>query len=182
MLLASYHYQSRAFTPVEIKNAINLLNPHKAPRHDLIVTKILKNLPRKAILLITYIYNSILCLCHFPIQCKLAQIIMISKPGKPPKEVMLYRPISLLPIMAKVSERLLLRRIEEAAPLNKLIPPCQFSVRKNHSTARQCHRIITKSVIAWKLKKCVLQFFFMYSRPSTRSGTKVYYRRTILTN
>jgi hypothetical protein len=35
---------------------------------------------------------------------------MISKPGKPPTAVTSYRPISLLPIMAKVFEKLLLRR------------------------------------------------------------------------
>jgi hypothetical protein len=40
------------------KNAINLLNPHRAPGHDLIVTTILKNLSRKLILTITYIYRT----------------------------------------------------------------------------------------------------------------------------
>jgi hypothetical protein len=69
----------RALTSVEIKNAIILSNPHKAPRHDLIVATILKNLPRKAVPLITYkyvcmciyIYIYILShtsFCHFPIQ------------------------------------------------------------------------------------------------------------------
>jgi hypothetical protein len=51
----------RAFTPVEIKNVVNL-SLHKAPGHNLIVATILKNLLKKAILHITYIYNSILCL------------------------------------------------------------------------------------------------------------------------
>jgi hypothetical protein len=61
---------------------------------------------------------------------------MTSKPGKPPTEVISYRPISLLPIMAEVSERPLLSRTEEAAPLNKLIPPYQFGFRENHSNAQ----------------------------------------------
>jgi hypothetical protein len=69
---------------------------------------------------------------------------MISKLGKSMTEVTSYRPISLLPIMAKVSERLLLSRIEEAVVLNKLIPLYQFSFCENHSTAQQCHRIINK--------------------------------------
>jgi hypothetical protein len=85
-------------------------------------------------------YKSILLLCHFPIQWKLAQIAMISKREKPPTEVTSCRPISLLPIMATVSERLLLSRTAEAVPLNKLIPPHQFGFRENHSTAQQCHR------------------------------------------
>jgi hypothetical protein len=96
-------------------------------------------------------------LCHFPIQSKLAQIVMISKPGPPPPptEVTLYRPISLLPTMAKVSERLLLSRIEEAVPLNKLIPPYQFGFRENHLTAQLCHRIINKIRDSLEAKKKV---------------------------
>jgi hypothetical protein len=69
---------------------------------------------------------------------------MISQPGKPPTEVTSDRPISLLPIMAKVSERLFLSRTEEAIPLNKLITQYQLGFRENHSTAQQCHRIINK--------------------------------------
>jgi hypothetical protein len=78
---------------------------------------------------------------------------MISQPGKPPTEVTSYRPINLLPITAKVFERLHLSRIEEAIPPNKLIPPYQFSFRENHSTAEQCHRIINKTRDSLEAKK-----------------------------
>jgi hypothetical protein len=78
--------------------------------------------------------------------------------------------------MAEVSERLLLSRTEEAVPLNRLIPPHQFGFSENHSTAQLCHRIINKIRENLEAKECVLQFFLTYSRPSTRSGTKVYYR------
>jgi hypothetical protein len=33
------------------------------------------------------------------------------KPGKPPNELTSYKPISILPIVSKVSEKLLLKRI-----------------------------------------------------------------------
>jgi hypothetical protein len=55
-----------------------------------------------------------------------------------------YRPIRLLPILAKVFERLLVSRTDEAVPLNKLIPQYQFGFYENHSTAQQCHIIINK--------------------------------------
>jgi hypothetical protein len=77
--------------------------------------------------------------------------------------------------MAKVLERLLLSRTEEAVPLNMLIPPFQFGFHENNSTAQQCHRIINTIGESLDAKKCVLQFFLTYSRPSTRSGMKVYY-------
>jgi hypothetical protein len=45
-------------------------------------------------------------------QWKVAEIIMIQKPGKPPNEKTSYRPISLLPIVSKIFEKLLLRRLK----------------------------------------------------------------------
>jgi hypothetical protein len=132
---------ARAFTPNEINKGIQLLGWHKAPGYDLIDAMILKNHPSNAILLLTYIFNSVLRLCHFPIQWKFAQIVMISKPGKPPTEVTSYRPISLLPIMAKVFE---INRIKESVSFNELIPGHQFGFCENHSTIQQCHRIDNK--------------------------------------
>ena len=139
----------KPFSPNEIRKEIGLLNSRKAPGYDLIVGDILKNLPKKAIVLLTNIYNSMLRLCYFPIQWKYAQIIMIAKPGKPPTETNSYRPISLLPVMSKVFERLILNRIEEILPVNNLIPDHQFGFRHNHSTIQQCHRIVNK------IKQCL---------------------------
>jgi hypothetical protein len=90
-------YPIKAFSPTEIRQEIKLLNPRKAPGHDLIVGDMLKNLPRKTVVLLTTIYNSMLRLGYYPIQWKLSQVIMVAKPGKPPTEKNPYRPISLLP-------------------------------------------------------------------------------------
>jgi hypothetical protein len=76
----------------EIKN----INPRKAPGYDLITGNIRRKLQRKALVLLTTIYNSMLRWTYCPIMWKFAQIIMISKPGKPVNEVKIYRPISLL--------------------------------------------------------------------------------------
>jgi retron-type reverse transcriptase len=69
---------------------------------------------------------------------------MIAKPGKPPTETNSYRPISLLPALSKVFERLILKRLEETVPINDIIPMHQFGFRSNHSTIQQCHRIVNK--------------------------------------
>ena len=36
-----------------------------------------------------------------------AEVIMVPKPGKPPTEITSYAPISLLPMLSKVLEKLL---------------------------------------------------------------------------
>jgi hypothetical protein len=94
---------------------MNLLNLHKAPGHNLIVTTVLKNLPRKAVLLITYIYiyiqqhTSPLPLSH-SVEARSNRHDI--QTGKSPTQVTSYRPVSLLPVMANIFERLLLSRIE----------------------------------------------------------------------
>jgi hypothetical protein len=88
----------KAFSPREVRQVIEIVNQHKAPVYDLITGEILKQLPKKAIVLLTTIYNSMLRLSYFPTTCKFAQITMIPKPGKSANEVTSYRPISLLPI------------------------------------------------------------------------------------
>jgi len=120
------------------------LNPHKAPGYDLIDGTTLKSLPRKTIVLLTSISNSMLRLCYFPVQWKYAQIIMNTKAGKPPTEASSYRPIRLLPILSKVLERLLLRRLDETIRIDGLLPTHQFGFRNNHCTIQQCHRVVNK--------------------------------------
>jgi hypothetical protein len=61
------------------------------------------------------------------------------KPGKPPNELTSYWPISLLPIVSKVFEKLL-RMVEN----NRLTPNHQFGFRHRHSTIEQAHRIVQR--------------------------------------
>jgi hypothetical protein len=74
------------------------------------------------------------CSKDFLAQWKLAQIILILKPGKPPNELTFYQPISLLPIVYKVFEKLLLRRLFPMDENNRLISNHQFGFRKRHCT------------------------------------------------
>jgi hypothetical protein len=127
------------FSPTKVKEEINRCNSHKALGFDLITGQILKELPINAVVLLTTIYNSMLRLTYFPVLWKFAQIITIHKPGKPPNRVTSYRPISLLPIMSKIFERIFLKRIQVDDDINKKkIPSHQFGFQKNHSTTQQC--------------------------------------------
>ena len=65
---------------------------------------------------------------------------MIAKPGKSPYEVESYRPISLLPVISKLFEKLL-KRLKPIIQNEKLIPEHQFEFRPRHSTIDQVHRI-----------------------------------------
>jgi len=106
-------------SPSEIEFLISKLKEKKAPGYDLITNKILKNLPKKTIVLITYIVNSMLRISYIPSIWKSSTIIVIPKPNKPKNEITSYRPISLLPTLAKLFEKIIRLKIRPILHLKK---------------------------------------------------------------
>lgn len=131
----------KQFSITEIKNEIRVMNPKKSPGYDLISANVLKQLSDPPLRLVTQIFNAILRLGSFPDTWKVAQIIVIPKPGKPPEEITSYRPISLLPIISKLFEKLFLARLQPILEQKQLIPDHQFGFRNQHSTIEQVHRV-----------------------------------------
>jgi hypothetical protein len=93
---------------------------------------------------LTQLFNAVLLKGYFPAQCKVPQKILIFKPGKPPNELTPYQPISLLPTVSKVFEKLLLKRLLRMVENNGLIPNHQFGFRKRHSTIEQTYQIVRR--------------------------------------
>ncbi|KAL4136298.1 hypothetical protein QTP88_007846 [Uroleucon formosanum] len=129
-------------SPSEIQYIIKNLANNKSPGHDLITNRIIKRLPKRAIIHLSHIFNSIMRLSYFPPSWKKSIIILIHKPGKPPELPSSYRPISLLPFLAKILEKILLKRINQIISEKKTIPNTQFGFRTNHSALHQVHRIV----------------------------------------
>jgi hypothetical protein len=67
---------------------------------------------------------------------------MIATPGKNPAEVTSYRPISLISLLSKILEKIILKRLTPILAANKVIPAHQFGFRPKHGTIQQVHRII----------------------------------------
>lgn len=129
-------------TPHETKMEINILNNKKSTGYDKIDAVAIKSLPFKGVVFLTLLFNSILRLQHFPSQWKCAEIIMVLKSNKQENVVSSYRPISLLPILSKIFEKLLLKRLTPLLNKKNIIPNHQFGFRRKHGTPEQCHRII----------------------------------------
>jgi hypothetical protein len=55
-----------------------------------------------------------------------------------------YRPISLLPIVSKVFEKLPLKTLLPVFENNRLIPNHEFGFTQRHSTIKQTHRIVSR--------------------------------------
>lgn len=94
---------------LEVRELCKKLRNRKAPGPDNISNTLIKRLPPLGILYLTIIINSCLKLQYFPQTWKHANVIPISKPGKPTSLTSSYRPISLLSSLNKIFERIILR-------------------------------------------------------------------------
>lgn len=116
------------------------INPKKAAGEDLITGKMIRELPDKFIKVLTYLFNAIMRVGYYPRKWKISQIIMIPKPGKDSTQAASYRPISLLPILSKLFEKLLAEKLK--SHLDDILPKFQFGFREEHGTVEQVHRIV----------------------------------------
>lgn len=132
------------FTLQEVTAAIRSLKPRKAPGLDRISPKALQASPPEIAFWLLTLFNSALRLRHFPASWKLAKIILFPKPGKSPINPQNHRPISLLPVISKMFERLFLSRLSPY--LDDFIRPEQFGFRRGHSSTLQLVRLVNSLV------------------------------------
>ena len=82
---------------------------------------------------ISELCNLFMTLGSFPDACKIIKVKQLFKKGSK-RNPSNYRSISLLPLLPKVFERVVLDQTEEFLSLNKILYDYQSSFRKNHST------------------------------------------------
>jgi hypothetical protein len=108
---------------------------------------------------LTQLFNAVLLKGYVPAQRKVTQIILILKPGKPPNELTSYRPISLLPIVSEVFEKIVLKILPPMVEYNRLIPNHQFGFKQRHSKIEQTHRIARRIMKLLKTSNTIVQYF-----------------------
>lgn len=158
----------RPITLPELEKTIDALELVKSPGEDKIENKIIKKLPKKALLYLILIFNSILRLGHFPKQWKHASIKMILKPGKNTADMCSYRPISLLPGFSKIFEKLLMARLFDFDDFAKAIPNYQFGFRREHGTEQQLARVTQFILKAYENKQYCSAIFLDISEAFDR--------------
>ena len=130
--------------PKEIYNIIKQLKPSKASGADKINNKIIKNLPKKAVIFLCIIFNCCIRQEYFPSCWKSSLVVPIGKPNKDPFNPKSYRPIHLLNSISKIFEKAILMRINEHIENNNVIPNVQFGFRRGHSTCHQLFRLASE--------------------------------------
>ena len=114
----------------ELHTALTMIHTGRAAGIDRVSNEMLKILNRINLGRIHKLINLSVTLGHVPTAWKLAKLCPILKPGKDPRFVESYRPISLLECLGKLLERIVTTRLEEVVERNQLLPHSQTGFRR----------------------------------------------------
>ena len=117
----------------DVKSVIKSLAPNKASGYDKISARVLKASCESIAPVISRLVNSSFQMAAFPKAWKIAEVIPVPKEGNS-EELANNRPISLLPILSKVCERLAHKQFVEFLTTNDKLSLYQSGNRKMHST------------------------------------------------
>ena len=117
----------------DVKSAIKSLASNKASGYDKISARVLKDSCDCIAPVISRLVNGSFQMAAFPKAWKIAEVIPVPKEGNS-EEPANNRPISLLPILSKVSERLAHKQFVEFLTTNDKLSLYQSGNRKMHST------------------------------------------------
>ena len=126
-------FNFKSVTEREVESVIMGLSCNKAPGYDKIFARILKDSLPATSTIITRLINSPFELSVFPKAWKTAEDIPIPK-DRNSDEPSCNRPISLLPTLSKVCERLAHKQFVDSLSVNNRLSTHQNGNRKLHST------------------------------------------------
>jgi hypothetical protein len=108
--------------------------PKMSQGHDDISNKLLKTIYPSIKTPLLHILNISITKCYVPEEWKMAKVIPIFKKGKT-EDCGNYRPISLLPTISKLIEKIVAKQVINYMETHKLITSEQFGFRAKHETS-----------------------------------------------
>ena len=138
----SFSIYSQSTSPQEVINLINSLKSYKAGGYDDILPYFLKISGYIIALPFSLILNCCLTAGIFPRKLKFAKVVPVYK-KEPTDRLTNYRPISLLPSLSKVFERIICNRLLSFFTSMNTIVPTQYGFRHNRYTIHATLDLIT---------------------------------------
>ena len=130
-ILTSFSFET--ISPEFTLKTIHKLKSKSSSGHDGISSIQLKYISSSIVNILTQIINQSLCTGIVPNSLKIAKISPIYKKGDP-HITDNYRPISLLPVISKVLEKVVFLQVYDYFVKNNLLYDSQYGFRKYHST------------------------------------------------
>lgn len=120
-------------SPEEITLLLRKLPP-KSCQLDPIPTKLLKECPSSIAPILSHLVNLSIDQAYVPPSLKVAYITpLLKKPSLDHNSLQNYRPVSNLPFLFKILERIVFSRLSEYLSANDLLDPFQSGYKPNHS-------------------------------------------------
>ena len=126
-------FEFKSVSSDEVRKIIDGLKSKTSWGHDGISSKFLKQIKNEILEPVTLIINQSILHGVFPDKLKIAKIVPLHKAGSV-HSFNNYRPVSILPSIAKVFEKILFNQISVYFNENKLFYPSQYGFRSQHST------------------------------------------------
>ena len=150
-------------TPHEINQIIQSLKSSNTTDIFGISTKFVKIACTALEGTLSLIFNNSIKEGIFPDAMKLAKVIPIHK-GDSRYVVSNYRPISLLPILSKIFEKIMYNRLIEFIDKNNILIPNQFGFQKNKSTEMAVNAIINNIINSYENKDTAYCIFLDFAK------------------
>ena len=138
------HLHSIEINPNEVLRAINGLDASKACGPDKLPTKIIKMTATYIAEPLSKIFNKSLEEGKYPSAWKNATVKPVFKGRGSPSEIKNYRPISLLPCLSKIFEKIVFSRIYHHITYHSLLTDKQSGYRQGHNTQLQLVYLVDK--------------------------------------
>ena len=108
-------------------------------------------------------YNKCMQIGSFPENLKNGRITPIHKKG-PKDNIENYRPISILPILGKIFEKILYKRMYNFLCSKNILSNTQFGFRRDHSTSHAIHHSVNFINKSHRHNKHVIRIFIDLSK------------------
>lgn len=126
-------FEFKPVTDYDIIKLLKNLAPKASYGHDGVSSRLIKELRVELALPLKIIINKIIKNSLFPSTWKTAKVIPLHKKGSK-SDIGNYRPISLLPAMSKIAEKVVAGQMYQYFEENNLFPKRQYGFRKGRST------------------------------------------------
>ena len=149
--------------PDEISKILKTMKSKTSSGHDNINSKLLKAVESCIVKPISTLINKSIETGIVPDIMKLAKVIPIYK-AKNKDELSNYRPISLLPVLSKIMEKVIHKRLYSFLEHNDILYKNQYGFRRKHSTIDAITQFITDATSSLDDKQSVLSVFLDLSK------------------
>ena len=154
------------FKPTDVNEVYSILHHLKSKTstgHDLISNKLLKSFSFEISDPLTKIVNKSLATGEVPDNMKIAKVIPVYK-SKDKCQFQNYRPISVLPSLSKVLEKIVYKRLYSFLDANKILYGSQYGFRNGHNTVNAITELTSNILHGFDRKQVTLGVFLDLSK------------------